>query len=189
MVFVPKMTQQEIPDGAYKGAVIQAASGGTAIASDILSGKTATVDSGLISGAMANRGQLIVMPSMISEQNFLDGYYEGITVKANRIVSETTTATYNASAQTMTIAVTLGWRPHKVYITYFVIAGSSATHIFTSIANGTQFEYHTLSGSAIYGGATFNISMSATGFSMTASSLSAIGTAPSTRTVNYTAIE
>ncbi len=58
---------------------------GDAIASDLLSGKTATVDAGEITGTMPNHSALSVIPGKES-QNFSEGYYSDITVQKNQTV-------------------------------------------------------------------------------------------------------
>lgn len=52
-----------------------------ATANDILSGKTAYVDSAKIEGRMSNRGRLTIMPSTNS-LSYSSGYYSGISVNA-----------------------------------------------------------------------------------------------------------
>jgi hypothetical protein len=51
-------------------------SGGTALAADILTGKTATVDSGDITGTMPNRGAVAITPSTV-DQAIAIGYHNG----------------------------------------------------------------------------------------------------------------
>lgn len=50
--------------------------GGTAVASDILSAKTATTDAGLITGNMPNRGAVYITPG-VSNQAISSGYHNG----------------------------------------------------------------------------------------------------------------
>ena len=104
---------------------------GNATASDLLSGKTATVDAGEITGTMPNRGTVNITPST-ADQVIQEGYHNGSgkvfgdsDLIANNIIGGvnlfgiTGTAKRTAIGSvvingTGTHAVTLGWQPKFV---------------------------------------------------------------------------
>ena len=78
---------------------------GTAVASDVLSGKTFMNSTGqVVTGTMVNRGSKTITPSS-STQTLSSGYYSGITIKAVSS-SSSGSAFYTTTATTVTLTST-----------------------------------------------------------------------------------
>lgn len=171
VIFIPTSSDQSIPDGVYKDAVIKGAkiAAGNAAAAQVLTGYTFSNASDVgIAGAMVNRGALNITPSA-SAQTVQPGYYSGGTIAAIPSGTYKRVASGSLSISNGSGTVSgLAFRPSTVIILYNYQYDNPTLSTIGSQSANTIMQISMVAGGGgpgmnIYGA----ISITSTGFTVT----------------------